>query len=65
MPCLGDRFPALPSNPMYHAIFYPSLFGPGEVITYVLPAGPVPTLNSNSMYLAILYVSLFGPGRGY
>ena len=50
---------------MYPAIFCPSLFGPGEVISYALPAGPVPALTSNLMYLTILYLTLFSPGRGY
>ena len=61
----GEPVPALTSSPTSLAIFDHSLFGPGEVITFALPAGPVPALTSNPIYPAILYPSLFGPGRGY
>ena len=30
MPMPGEPVPALTSNPMYPAILYPSLFGPGR-----------------------------------
>ena len=60
----GEPVPALTSGPAYPAIFYPSLFGPGEVISYAMPGEPVPALTSGPAYPAVLYLGLFGPGRG-
>ena len=65
MPCLGDRFlhsPVTLYTRRYCIVVYSVL---GEVISYVLPGGPVPALTSDSMYPTILYSGLFGPGRGY
>ena len=35
------------------------------MLSYALPAGPVPALTSDPMYLAIFYPNLFGLVRGY
>ena len=61
MPMPGEPVPTLISGLAYPAIFYPSLFGSEEVISYALPLGPVPSLTSDPTYLPILYPSSFGP----